>query len=480
MKRAALAALLLTLLTLLALSVALARGTASSPVLRTLELPQGDGIVALATDARTGHVFVSISTPSGSLIRALTAATGASWRTITGSYTTRAPVLVVAPLSAHVFVAQAAAGHLTRVRMLDARTGTALRTVLTGLSPALMTIDGAGQRVAVASSGDTSCPGASPCPPPRGGVSVLDAASGRVLRRWRLPLQIAAIGLDMRANRLVIASANDPGRAGTVSIVDVANGRLLHRTPLALPPARVIMDDLTGRAFILSGFNAGPSPVTQASGRIDILDTRTGTLLRSIPLASPPSAAAIDTRTGHVFVLDRGPARLVRAQTTSGGLGTWLPTGPGHALMLDARSGRVLRVIPVGISPAGMAVDTARARVYIVNQGGRDAYGAINGTPLQLTAPLRGPGGLTILDAASGRHLRTIALGTAPTAVAVDAHAGRAFIADQGATTRSSAPDPWEWVPARLRTWILLVPPPPPAGRFVTTPSSIIVLDTNR
>ena len=67
--------------------------------------------------------------------------------------------------------------------------------------------------------------------------------------------------------------------------------------------------------------------------------------------------------------------------------------------VLDARSGRLVRTVAVGGLPGALAVAVHRARIVITNSG---------------------DGSVSLLDAEQGALLRTVYVGARPGAVAVD------------------------------------------------------------
>jgi DNA-binding beta-propeller fold protein YncE len=88
-----------------------------------------------------------------------------------------------------------------------------------------------------------------------------------------------------------------------------------------------------------------------------VLDARSGRILRTIPLGLTPTALAVDERTGSVFVL------------------TWMPVFHGSGMLspavvsvLDARTGAVLRTVPVGLSAAALAVDERTGQAFVSNR----------------------------------------------------------------------------------------------------------------
>jgi YVTN family beta-propeller protein len=125
-----------------------------------------------------------------------------------------------------------------------------------------------------------------------------------------------------------------------------------------------------------------------------------GAAQRIIAVQPHPRAVALDGRTGHVFVTSRGIVGF-----------------PGSVSVLAAGDGTVLRTVPVGLSPGVVAVDERTGRAFVANGGD-----VSNGHAASVS----------VLDTASGAVLRATPLihGSYPSAIAVDAVAGRVFVAD--------------------------------------------------
>jgi len=165
--------------------------------------------------------------------------------------------------------------------------------------------------------------------------------------------------------------------------------------------------------------------------------------------------------------------------------------------MLDARTGRVPRTTVLGAVPgtvAALADDAATGRIFAESFPPRIAGGG--GSTL---------GHVAVLDAATGRLLRTVALDN-PMALAVDAHTGRVLVGSvsqvsvldgtDGHPLRSvlrdlpapvvlatgaragqvlavsggsvqpvSAPDLWAWIPGWMRQHLPFLPSPPTPRR---------------
>jgi YVTN family beta-propeller protein len=90
-----------------------------------------------------------------------------------------------------------------------------------------------------------------------------------------------------------------------------------------------------------------------------------------------------------------------------------------------------------------------------------------------------GSGSVSVLDARSGRLLRTIPVGVAPSAIAVDERAGRAFILNSGGTWEDKGgPDTWRWVPAWIRHHLPFLQQQ--KTRLHPAPTSVSVIDNTR
>ncbi len=163
----------------------------------------------------------------------------------------------------------------------------------------------------------------------------------------------------------------------------------------------VALDTHTRRVFLA----IRPVPGDTVVGRVDVLDSTTGALIRRLAVGGGDGTQllAVDEAVGHVYV------------TASDGTTAWLR-------ILDARKGRLLRTVSLGtaprLGPVAITVDQRASRVLVVSANIYDPTGEA--------------GSVSVLDARAGRLLRTVTLGETPGAVIVDERAGRAFILDHG------------------------------------------------
>jgi YVTN family beta-propeller protein len=231
-----------------------------------------------------------------------------------------------------------------------------------------------------------------------------------------MPLGVA---FDARADRAFVTNAGD----NTTSIIDAASGRLLRTLHVGAAPVGVAVDSRTGRAFVSNN----------GSNTVSIIDTHTGVVLGTRPVGWHPARVVVDERTGRVFIVHG------RGSTT--GCGGNLPNyQQAGVTVLDARTAAVLRSVPVGGSPfdddvgyaplINIALDTRRDRVFVINQPRRDRHGV----------PVEGNGSVSVLDARSGALLQTINVGRHPISLAVDERTARLFVVNtnMGCTPRNA------------------------------------------
>ncbi len=185
--------------------------------------------------------------------------------------------------------------------------------------------------------------------------------------------------VDARAGQVFVPNLVDDA----VGVLNARTGRVVRTIPVDHQPDEVTFDAWSGRLFVGS----------TADWTLTMLDGRTGARLRTIPFAAGdlPGQLVVDPRLDHGFAADYA----------------------GQVALFDTRTGALLR----RVTPAGgslilhLAIDAPAARVLGLVEGRAD---------------------VVLLDARSGLRLRSILVGEAPNAIAVDARWGHAFVSDDG------------------------------------------------
>jgi len=357
------------------------------------------------------------------------------------------PVVAVAESTGHAFVLDDGDGA---VSMLDTATGRILRTVHAGKLVKAAAIDEQTKRVfllnAVCPHDPSECLGRS------GSVSTLDATTGTLLRTTPVGVYPYLAAVNERANRLFVvnAGAGHTRDYGSVSMLDATTGALLRTVSTVTSPVGLAVDAQTNRVFICNTFSAGT---------LSVLDATTGVLLRTVPAEAAPGTLVVDQPTRRVFLA---------AMKSDGSRDLLLD-------VFDAATGALLRTVPYGGVVGGsvaMAVDERTGHVFAVNARERrvSMIDGRTGTVLRTVMLSRPPWVITIdpqtthafvltrgkdsdlnppgasvavLDMHSGRLLRTVDLGNYYSgALAVDRRRGHVFVATAGVATDPNSTPP--------------------------------------
>ncbi len=293
--------------------------------------------------------------------------------------------------------------------ILDDKTGALLRTVDVGHAPSALAIDERAGHVYladdVAPAGQLGAAAA---------LYVLDERSRRVSRGIALDAPAVVMALDDRNGRLLTMSrgalVNGGYGPGTLTVRDITTGTALYTGTVGMYPTGIAIDAHSQQVFIANLLN----------NSVSVLDARNGHTLRTITLAPPSGrvvAVAVDARTRQVFALGLPPTIAGEPQPALGSLA-----------MIDLTTGRLAHTIALR-NPAALAVDERTGRVLVAADGS-----------------------VQVRDGASGRLLRTITTGVSPAEMAVDGRSGRAILIRGDGAARDPDAWAWVpgWLRARL------------------------------
>lgn len=307
-------------------------------------VPVGANPAAIAVAERAGRIFVlnagDSSHPSGS-ITVIDTATGAALKTLQLRSSAGAGPSLGQPATGtmavderdnHIFLLEGGG-----VGMYDALSGVLLAATPVGYSPSALALDaGTGHLFAADAGGQGVGPTGTcqiaPCPST---VSMLDARTARLLATTVLPdgppaqfashFYACAMAVDGAAHRLVVVSTASSFRGdGLASVLDTRSGALLAMHDAGPTACAVRMDERSGHAFVLNR----PVDAPLLPTGVTVVDAVTGAIVRTVPATVQPALLAADAQRGHIFL------------TGLGGAG-------GDIDVLDARSGAVLRRIGV-------------------------------------------------------------------------------------------------------------------------------------
>lgn len=160
------------------------------------------------------------------------------------------------------------------------------------------------------------------------------------------------------------------GRDGSVSIFDLKTLKVISIVKVGENPDGYVYDPATRRGFTFSNR-------TKAAAAVDIAEAK---LAGMVPLGSKPEAAAADGK-GHVFVNMQEKDTITKIDSRKLVVEENWPTAPCH-------------------EPTSMAMDTKNNRLFIGCRGN--------------------PTILAVMDAANGRIITTVPIGTGTDAAAFD------------------------------------------------------------
>ena len=204
-----------------------------------------------------------------------------------------------------------------------------------------------------------------------GGSLVVAIENGHIVARVPVgdePHEGLVIG-----RRLYITSSY----SNTVSVIDLDSLNTLATIPVGLSPRALAADPSGASLYVAAGDNFA---------RVAVVDTRTNTVTKLIPLVAQPSQLIADETRKRLYAL--------------------MPSS-NEVLVSDGQ--RVLSSIPLELAPGQMALDETTGRLYVTDR---------------ITSRL------SIIDVASGRLIERRAL-TVPTplsSIAVDASNRRLFV----------------------------------------------------
>jgi YVTN family beta-propeller protein len=187
----------------------------------------------------------------------------------------------------HVFVTNGgvwATGYvvpLGTVSLLDARSGTVLRTVRVGKGAVAVAVDAHRGYAVITNSYD-------------GTVSVLNARTGAVVHTVAVGRNPGPIAVNEQTGVAFVANEHDD----SVSMVDVASGRVVRTVPLARLPCALAVDQRRDSVLVLTRQSLWPSPTVD---QMAVLDGRSGRLRYTVGVGAHAGALAVDERTGHAF-----------------------------------------------------------------------------------------------------------------------------------------------------------------------------------
>ena len=235
------------------------------------------------------------------------------------------------------------------VRILDAGTGAVVRSVTVGRETTAMVVDQRTHHLFVTNGlRQMSFNTVQVMVNKINTVSMLDTRSGGVLRTLTQAQGLGCVAVDERTGHIFCFTGSNALHSGQMLMLDTRSGALLRTVPVG-NPAALVVDATASRALVLNQGRLDSHGQLRGGATLSVLDTLSGAILRTVPLTLPPAfqgrpafqggptlppAVAVDEQTGRAFVLLVGDMLANRVR------------------VLDTRSGALVRTVPLHPAPA--------------------------------------------------------------------------------------------------------------------------------
>ncbi len=230
---------------------------------------------------------------------------------------------------------------------------------------------------------------------------------------------VRPIAIDVRAGHVFVLTLGEGSNAALVSMLSALTGSLVRTGPVGDVfgggNGALAADYRSGHVFVaVDGLRETPPTTNSHPPIVAELDARTGVIQNTTAIRTDPTAVVIDEQTQRVFITSGGYGEIHEGKSIVRDSGVSI---------LDAPTGRLLRVTAVYGSAVAMAVDKGAHRVIVISK--------------ETVGPDSAGGQLSLLDARTGRLIHSAFLPgmtrRSLPMVAVDSVAHHAFITEDHA-----------------------------------------------
>ncbi len=213
-------------------------------VLRSARL--GQGPLAMAVDAQTGHVYVTLEGPTD----------------LSGNPRAQGSVTV-----------------------FNATTAATLASLHTGYFPSALAVDERTSRAYILNTLDDN-------------VTIVNTATDVALENIAVGKYPSGIAVAGSAGRIFVTNLH----SNSISVLDARLGVVLQTIATSSRPHTLAVDEHTGHILVVDEGKADANFKLVGNGNLTILDLSTGSIVRTIQLGFDPRAVAVDPQTGKAFV----------------------------------------------------------------------------------------------------------------------------------------------------------------------------------
>jgi YVTN family beta-propeller protein len=310
-----------------------------------------------------------------------------------------------------------------------------------------------------------SSPGAEPSPVAKVGAALATPAVGATIRVQATPSFVA-----VSPNGRYAYTANRDARV--VTVVDTATNQVTGTIPIAAGPPQFLSFAPDGRTLYVSVFND-----QQTIHAIDVLDTRSNTVVATIPQSGRPSRPEVMPDGTQLYVPHQDIASISVINTATNTAIGQIPTAPyprsvafssdgerafttSHdsnlVSVIETRNLEVETTIPVVNSPHSIVVNPHRPLAGVVNDNANSVSMVdIAGQQVMATIPVgknpqdlawspdgrfayvvnQGSNTVSVIDSETNQVAATVPTGAAPTSIAMMPDGRRAYVSNVGSAT---------------------------------------------
>jgi len=252
-----------------------------------------------------------------------------------------------------------------------------------------------------------------------GNITVVNTTTGRILGRVSDPFGPCGIAIDPRNDQVWVANAFFQN----ITIINGTDHRYLRDTASNGVSSGIGFDPINGR-FYITDFSANVLTVMNGStdrtlGFLSVGPNRAGVaydaLTRTLYVTSFYSMA-LETLspTAHLLRGSLGPLAIHPTAAAFDPPRDWVfivNQGAGNVTILNATTGRFVRSAAVGAGAVAALYDPDNREIYVANSESSS---------------------LTVLNGSTGAAVRSISVGLDPVSLAVDPATGNVFVANAG------------------------------------------------
>jgi len=341
----------------------------------TTTVAAGTNPYAVAVNPSTNQVYVANYGSAN-----VTAINEANNQPTTVAAGTNPCAVAVNPVTNLIYVANyGSAGSASTVTVINGANNTVTATVAAGTNPDAIAVNPVTDTIYVANYGTLGS---------ASNVTVINGASNTAFSPITVGMQPNAIAVDPITNQIYVANYGG-GSASTVTVINGATGGTTALTAGSAPWA-VALNPVTNKVYVA---NHGSNNVTVIDGATNA----TATVLAQSGSYTQPDVVAVNPVTNKIYVANEY----------------------GYVTVIDGATNATATVL-VGTWPTGLAVNPITNKTYVANCGS-----ACTGRTSD------GSGSVTIIDGATNAAT-TLAVGTNPSAVAVNPVTNQIYITNQG------------------------------------------------